>query len=234
MTETIASYEDLMKMLDSLLREPEAFWDEFYQDRSKPVPIFADTPDENLKAYIKEGILTPGRALDLGCGAGRNAIFLAEHGFEVDAVDLSQSSLDWARERARERNLPINFIHKNIFNLDLEEGAYDLIYDSGCFHHIAPHRRMSYLEILDKALKHGGYFGITCFVQGGKLGGADISDWEVYRTRSLMGGLGFTEEKLIRIFSSLKPVEVRRMRDVSKGEGLLGVSDLLAGLFLKR
>lgn len=65
----------------------------------------------------------------------------------------------------------MNFIHENIFDLQIEEGTYDIVYDSGCFHHIAPHRRMSYINLLKKALKVGGYFAITCFV-----GGANITD----------------------------------------------------------
>ncbi|MFB5089812.1 class I SAM-dependent methyltransferase, partial [Psychrobacillus sp. PGGUH221] len=82
------------------------------------------------------------------------------------------------------------------FELDIAEGTYDIVYDSGCLHHIAPHRRMSYIDLVKKALKPNGFFAITCFVQGGEFGGADISDWEVYRLRSLKGGLGYTDEKL--------------------------------------
>src|SRR5207244_478667 len=46
--------------------------------------------------------LVPGRALDLGCGPGRNALHLAARGFQVDAVDLSPAAIGWAEERARE------------------------------------------------------------------------------------------------------------------------------------
>ncbi len=60
----------------------------------------------------------------------------------MDAVDLSEQSIKWANERATERNLEINFINQNIFELNVEHAKYDLIYDSGCFQHIAPHRRV--------------------------------------------------------------------------------------------
>ncbi|WP_424511362.1 class I SAM-dependent methyltransferase [Scopulibacillus darangshiensis] len=43
-------------------------------------------------------------------------------------------------ESATHRSVVINFIHKNIFDLDIEEGKYDIVYDSGCFHHIAPQK----------------------------------------------------------------------------------------------
>lgn len=234
MQENIHNYEDLLEMLDSFLREPAHFWDEFFSDRDKSVPIFVNAPDENLVSYVETGRISAGKVLELGCGPGRNSIYLAEHGFEVDAVDLSKTSLDWAKERADERNLTINFIHQNIFDFTSEQGKYEFIYDSGCFHHIAPHRRMSYIDIIENSLKDEGYFGITCFLQGGKLGGSDISDWEVYRTGSLMGGLGYTEEKLKNVFRSLEPIEIRMMIDKADSQKLFGASDLLTGLFKKR
>ncbi|RXJ04646.1 class I SAM-dependent methyltransferase [Anaerobacillus alkaliphilus] len=221
-------------MLDELLTDEKCFnWDEFYSDRDKKIPFFINFPDENLASYFEKGYVSTGKALELGCGPGRNAIYLAEKGFVVDAVDLSIEALEWAGERAKERNASVNFLSRNIFELEFSEGTYDLVYDSGCFHHIAPHRRMSYIKLVMKALKPGGYFAITCFVEGGKLGGSAISDLEVYKLRSLQGGLGFTEEKLKKIFHEFEVVEIRRMREVSENEELFGVEGLWAGLFQK-
>lgn len=109
-----------------------------------------------------------------------------------------------------------------------------LFFDSGCLHHIAPHRRIAYVELVNKALKPGGVFGVTCFVLGGELGGSDLSDWDVYRVKSLRGGLGFTEEKLKSIFHDFEAVEIRKMRDVEQTEGLFGTSELWTALFRKR
>ena len=111
--ETINNYEDLLVMLDALLREPTNFWDDFYSNREKGIPFFVNKPDENLVGYFKNVLMGPsGKALELGCGPGRNAIYFAEKGYEVDAVDLSEQSIQWAIERAKERNLTINFIHR--------------------------------------------------------------------------------------------------------------------------
>ncbi|PEE39432.1 class I SAM-dependent methyltransferase [Bacillus pseudomycoides] len=233
MKETISSYEDLLDMLDSLLREPTQFWDDFYSNREKGVPFFTNKPDENLVNYFEKKLLNPGKVLELGCGPGRNAIYFAEKGCLVDAVDLSQESIQWATERAKEKNVNINFIYNNIFDLQIEEGTYDIVYDSGCFHHIAPHRRMSYIDLVKKALKPGGYFAITCFVQGGELGGADITDWEVYKLQSLKGGLGFTDKKLRAIFKGFSEVEIRRMKEIKQSNKVFGVSGLWTALFTK-
>ncbi|MEK5251424.1 class I SAM-dependent methyltransferase [Bacillus sp. FSL R9-9530] len=233
MKETISSYEDLLDMLDSLLLEPTQFWDNFYSNREKGVPFFTNKPDENLVNYFDKELLNPGKVLELGCGPGRNAIYFAEKGCLVDAVDLSQESIQWATERAKEKNVHVNFIYNNIFDLQIEEGTYDIVYDSGCFHHIAPHRRMNYINLVKKALKPGGYFAITCFVQGGELGGADITDWEVYKLQSLKGGLGFTDAKLRVIFRDFSEVEIRRMKEIKQSNKVFGVSGLWTALFMK-
>lgn len=117
MKETISSYEDLLDMLDSLLREPTQFWDDFYSNREKGVPFFTNKPDENLVNYFEKKLLNPGKVLELGCGPGRNAIYFAEKGCLVDAVDLSQESIQWATERAKEKNVHVNFIYNYIFDL---------------------------------------------------------------------------------------------------------------------
>jgi SAM-dependent methyltransferase len=234
MKETINSHNDLLVMLDHLLSEDSTFnWDVFYSDRDRGIPFFENHPDENLAEYVEKKIIEAGKALELGCGPGRNAIYLAENGFLVDAVDQSEVGLSWGKERAVEQKVSVNFSRQNIFDMHIEEGSYDLVYDSGCFHHIPPHRRMDYIKLVKRALKPGGHFALTCFVVGGKLGGADISDWEVYRGRSMRGGLGFTQEKLNEIFRDFESLEIRKMRDKSSDDQLFGTSELLAGLFKK-
>jgi SAM-dependent methyltransferase len=234
MKESINSYDDLLRMLDHLLKEESEFsWDNFYSDRERKIPFFENYPDENLVDYIENKRIVVGKALELGCGPGRNAIYLSSNGFHVDAVDQSEEGLEWAEERAGNQGLQVNFIHSNIFDFVIEEGAYDLVYDSGCFHHIPPHRRMSYIELVKRALKPGGSFALTCFVEGGELGGAGISDWEVYRGKSMRGGLGFTDEKLKGIFRDFKAVEIRKMRDMGPEVSRFGNSALIAALFKK-
>ncbi|MEH6945280.1 class I SAM-dependent methyltransferase [Bacillus sp. JJ722] len=215
------------------MREPTQFWDKFYSEREKGIPFFMNVPDENLVSYFKSNLFKPGKVLELGCGPGRNAIYFAEKGCSVDAVDLSKETLKWARERALERNVEINFIDSNIFNLNIKDDVYDIVYDSGCFHHIAPHRRISYVNLVKKALKPKGFFAITCFVPGGELGGAKISDWEVYRLLSLKGGLGYSEEKLKSVFYDFKLIEIRKMKEVKQPNEVFGVNGLLTAVFQK-
>ncbi len=130
--------------------------------KKKDVPFFENIPDENLVSYIKKERVSKGKVLELGCGPGRNAIYLATQGFDVTAVDLSVEGINWAKERALEKGIGIHFICNSIFNLEVQN-EFDFVYDSGCLHHIPPHRRINYVDLIKNSLKSGGYFGLACF-----------------------------------------------------------------------
>ncbi|ANE45221.1 methyltransferase [Paenibacillus swuensis] len=227
MKESILNYEDLMGMLDHLLRDPKEFWERFYVDREKDVPFFRVAgPDENLVEYFSNGLM-PGRVLEMGCGPGRNAIYMAQQGCKVDAIDLSENAIQWAKERSREAAIEIDFHCESVFDFSFNPNSYDFIYDCGLLHHLAPHRRLTYLEFLKKALKPHGHFGLVCF---NTAGGKDTSDWEIYRSGSLKGGIGYTEERLRDIFADdFEFVDFRAMKKITQpsehfGEDFLWVS----------
>ncbi|HEX7080663.1 MAG TPA: class I SAM-dependent methyltransferase [Gammaproteobacteria bacterium] len=71
--------------------------------------------------------LPRGRALDVACGAGRNSLFLASTGRQVDAVDISGVALDRARQAAADRGLDVRFIEADLESAALPAGPYDLI-----------------------------------------------------------------------------------------------------------
>jgi SAM-dependent methyltransferase len=227
----IRSVEDILTLLDRFFTRDADWWDDFYADRDRPVPFFADKPDESLVSYLDRGLLRPGRALDLGCGPGRNARYLAANGFAVDAVDLSPTAIAWAEELSPD----VRFLCGDAFTLDLD-GPYDLIHDSGCFHHLAPHRRVSYLDLLDRQLAKGGHLGFTGFAAG--VGedlptGSSTPDAELYREGGLEGGLAYTDEELRWIFADFTEVELRLMNDEPDDSPNFGVPFLWTALFRK-
>lgn len=104
MNKSILNHEDLLEMQDGFLREPKEFWENFYNDRTKDIPFFMiNGPDENLVEYFDKGV-APDRVLELGCGPGRNAIFMAKNGCKVDALDISEKAINWRRKEQRKRN----------------------------------------------------------------------------------------------------------------------------------
>lgn len=228
----IKSQEDVYLMLDEIVKKWDAeWWNRFYGDRSKPVPFFRCVPDENLNSYILKNIFSPGRIIDIGCGNGRNSIYLAKCGFTVDAIDFSQTSITWAEQNAQKEGVNVNFICDSIFTSPPPDDPYDYVYDSGCFHHLKPHRRSQYLQIISNLLKPDGYFGLTCFNLDG---GADISDYDVYKDGSMHGGMGYPEQKLRSILDDFFTIiEFRRMKDIKDGD-LFGVSFLWTILMKKK
>jgi SAM-dependent methyltransferase len=212
----IYTSDDVLRMLDALLAGRDgAWWDEFFADRSRPVPFFTRWPDENLAEWFGGGLLTQGRVLELGCGQGRNAMYLAGLGCSVDAVDFSPRAIGEARERAEQVGYPVNFRCCSIFDAGFTEGSYDLVYDSGCFHHLPPHRRKTYVELVRRALKPGGSFGLVCFRPEG---GSGFTDQQVYERASLGGGLGYTEDRLRALWDK-PPFSLRVLRQMNKQDG---------------
>ncbi|MFB6521483.1 class I SAM-dependent methyltransferase [Streptomyces sp. NPDC056401] len=240
MNRNIRSVDDVLALMDGLFA-PEAdrwtaggsaWWDGFYADRERPVPFFAAKPDESLVSCLDRGLIPAGgRALDLGCGPGRNALHLAARGFEVDAVDLSPTALAWAEERARAAGARVRFHQGDAFGAAGAGlvGPYDLIYDSGCFHHLPPHRRVSYLDLLDRLLAPGGRFALTCFASGAM--GSELPDAEFYGRARLEGGLAYTPEALRWVFDGFTEVELRRMNDEPEASGSFGEAFLWTALF---
>lgn len=234
--ETIHNVDDVMSMLDSLMREPAPFWNQFYNDRTKGVPFFVDLPDENLVSYLESGRVQPGKMLELGCGPGRNAIYAAEKGCKVDAIDLSKEAINWAKERAERKNVNVCFECRSVYDFH-PKTDYDLIYDSGCMHHLWPHRRKAYIEMIHNALNPGGYFGLTCFAPGYNDigGGLETSDWQVYRDRSMKGGQAYSKQKLFALLDDLfESVEFRSMKACDDHESKFGVHFLWASLWRKK
>ncbi len=100
-------------------------WDERYASGK-----YSSAEPHKLLVKLAAG-LNPGKALDLACGTGRHAIFLAEQGWHVTAVDNSPVGIEIAQERAKERGVQIDFrladLEKGEF--EIEPQAYDLICD---------------------------------------------------------------------------------------------------------
>jgi SAM-dependent methyltransferase len=231
-SEIIKTENDVLFMLDNLLEKRDnEWWDKFYSDKERPVPFFKNIPDESLISYFDRGLLKQGKALDIGCGKGRNSVYLAKRGFDVDGVDFSKTSIEMGKQIAKEQSLEVNFLCQSIFDFEGKPESYDFIYDSGCLHHIKPHRRNQYLKTILKCLKPDGYFGMICF---NLKGGANISDYDVYRDNSMQGGMGFSEYKLKAILEPyFEIIEFREMIE-SDNENVFGKSFLWAVLMKKR
>jgi SAM-dependent methyltransferase len=103
-------------------------------------------PREELVGLIESGQIPPGRAIDLGCGAGANAIFLAQHGFEVTGVDFAEAAIEKARQRAATAGVQVNFVIDDLLNLRKITGKFDFLLDYGVLDDLRLPQRERYIQ----------------------------------------------------------------------------------------
>jgi len=123
---------------------------------------FGKEANSFLKKHIT--LLPKGKALDLATGEGRNAAFLARHGFEVDAVDISKMGLRKAQKLAKEMGVKIHALAADLDTYQIERGKYDLIIN---FYFL----RRSLIPKIKKGLREGGMVILeTYLLEQRKLG----------------------------------------------------------------
>lgn len=144
---------------DAPLPEPDPGlverWDARYRGDQRP-SWDTGRPSTELKRMVEQGLLEPGRVLELGCGTGVNAVYLASQGFEVTAIDLSPTALQIARERARQAGVTVNWIHADVLHPP-PLGSFDLIFDRGCYHGVRRIDAAGYVRTAKSGLRPGGH-----------------------------------------------------------------------------
>jgi len=107
-------------------------WNERYL--TGDLPWDSGRHDSNLEQVIAEYGIAPCRALDIGCGHGSNALWLAQQGFDVDATDLSPKAIERAQAQAAELGLAVHFEAGDVLIDPPPRHDYGLVFDRGCFH----------------------------------------------------------------------------------------------------
>jgi len=120
------------------------------------VPWDAELPPPEVMEMVEA--LPPGRALDLGCGYGRTAIYLAQRGWQVDGVDFVELALEEAERRAEAAGVKVTFHHSSVTELDFLVGPYDLAVDVGCGHALDEEGLRAYCKELRRLLRPGAIF----------------------------------------------------------------------------
>lgn len=116
--------------------------------------LWSAKPNRFLAAEVGE--LEPGRALDLACGEGQNAIWLATLGWDVVGVDYSEVAVGKARERAARDGVEVEFVCADLTEYEPAHGAFDLVVV--LYLHIASTQRASVHAKASAALAPGGTF----------------------------------------------------------------------------
>lgn len=157
---------------------------------SSPQPIFNPNPNAFLAEVVRGR--RPGKALDLGMGQGRNALFLAQNGWDVTGVDISDVGLGQAREQARKLGLKLNTVLQNADDFDFGKERWDLV----ALIYFPPR---PYVSRIRESLKAGGIVVVEGFHR------------EAAEKRRIGAGVVFGSNELLNLFESFR---ILRYEDV--------------------
>jgi len=99
-----------------------SYWDERYGSAQQ---LWSGDPNSTLVAAVANR--TPGRAVDVGCGEGADAVWLAAHGWDVTALDVSGVALERAARHARQAGVSVRWLHAGLIEAQLESESADLV-----------------------------------------------------------------------------------------------------------
>jgi len=128
-------------------------WDADYRG-AKPPAWDIGRPADELQKLVREGTVRSCRAVDLGCGSGTDAIFLASHGFDVTAIDISPTALSQAQEKARKAGVSVRWVLADVV-APPDLGPFDFIYDRGCYHNVRDQNLTAYVDTV-RRFSHPG------------------------------------------------------------------------------
>jgi SAM-dependent methyltransferase len=193
--------------------DDSAEWDERYASAEQ---VWSGEPNNALRQEVAD--LHPGRALDVGCGEGADAIWLASMGWEVTALDVAEVALSRARSRAAEAGVGITWIHAGLLDAGLPTNGFDLVSAQYPALRHAPHHDAEH-ALVDAVAPGGTLLVVHHDVSdaGHALGhGFDPNDW--VGTRDVATLLGSDWQ-----------IEVNEVRDriITAGAGSHHVKDVV-------
>jgi SAM-dependent methyltransferase len=114
-------------------------------------------PSPELAGFVASGVLRPDAdVLEVGCGAGLDAVFLARLGHRVTGLDISAPGIDIARAVADRHSVTVSWVVGDVLDMPIEDEGFDLVSDRGCFHHLTDAVRATYFRSLGRVLRPGG------------------------------------------------------------------------------
>jgi SAM-dependent methyltransferase len=135
-------------------------WDASYYDG--PAPWDVGRPQPAVTRLASEGAFT-GTVLDAGCGTGENSLLVAALGLPVLGVDVAETALSMAREKAAERAIPAEFAWADALRLERLGRRFDTVLDCGLFHSFDGDERPEYVASLASVTGSDATLYVLCF-----------------------------------------------------------------------
>jgi SAM-dependent methyltransferase len=154
-------------------------------------PWDTQAPNDNVIAW-QTGGWVHGDLLDVGCGLGDNAVYLARNGHTVTGLDISPTALITAEQRAKDAGVDVTFAVADSTKLDGYTDAFDTVIDSGLFHSLDDEGRRSYAAAVHRATRPGATLLLSCFSDANLVG----QEWprpavSEETLRDVLGGAGW-------------------------------------------
>ena len=169
-------------------------------------PWDTKAPKENVVGWQTAG-LVHGDVLDIGCGLGDNAIYLAQQGHAVTGLDIAPTALVTAERRARDAGVDVRFAVADATTLEGYSDAFDTVIDSGMFHSLDEDGKRSYARAVHRATRDGATLLLSCFCDANPPDAERPLPVVSEQTlRDVFGGAGWD-------IVSLEPFTVRREQE---------------------
>jgi len=131
-------------------------WNERYVQGNTPWDT--GRPSRELDRALSEHDISPGRVLELGCGSGTNALFLAGRGFEVTAVDVSPLAIEQARAKVEEAGVDVTLLAADLLELPELGPAFPFVFDRGVYHAVRRGNLEGFLDTLSSVTAPGAIY----------------------------------------------------------------------------
>lgn len=201
-------------------------WEKYYKNLEE-IPEGIKGPRGYIKALAEE-MKEQGRkkVLDLGCGFGRHLIYLAEEGFEVTGIDISQEAVKMTKERLKEKDLEAKAVQGDMANIPFSNEEFDAVLAITVIGHATKPDITKTVKEIYRVMKKGGLFYGNIPSKGDSRydTGEVVEKGETYRTHEYGFGRGmkeihsfYTEEEIKGLFEDFSEVKVDLLK-LKKGE----------------
>ncbi len=134
-------------------------WDDRYKAGKEALPWDTGVPASELVEYFGSLSCVPKRALEIGCGTGTDAIWMAQQGVVVKAIDISPTAIESAKGKTKAAGVKVDFSVSDIVEkMPVSEAGVDFVFDRGVYHVMAPEQRAIFINRVAAALDKGGYW----------------------------------------------------------------------------
>lgn len=131
-------------------------WNQRYADKNTPWD--SGVPSKELQRVFSEGWFKPCPMLEIGCGTGTNAIWLAQQGFKVTACDLAPLAIEQARRKGEQAGVCVRFVVADVLQLPELGGPFQFVFDRGVYHHLRTVDLARFQQALAKYTQPGSYY----------------------------------------------------------------------------